>query len=65
MEKLLTHISIVWCADDVRQQAKDMDVELTERQVSDVLSLMQDKHDATIGMNWDVIGYFIDEVLEG
>ncbi len=63
-EKLLTQISIVWCADDVIQTAKEKGVELTDRQISDVLSLMQDKHDATIGMNWDVIGYLIDEVLE-
>jgi len=63
MKKLLTQISVVWCTDDVIQTAKEKGIELTEEQISDVLSLMQSEHDATIGINWDVIDYHIDTVL--
>jgi hypothetical protein len=63
--KLLTEISIVWCADDVRHVAEQKNITLTDEQVSDVLYLMQDRHDATIGMSWDIIDYLIDDVLEG
>ena len=69
MKKLLTSISIVWCDDDVRQQMSDMnerddtDIELTPEEISDVLSLMESEHDASMGLSWDTIEYHIDTIL--
>jgi hypothetical protein len=54
---------VEWCMADVMQQASDMKVEVTEKQAKDVLSLMDNKHDANIGICWDVIGCWIDHVL--
>ena len=53
-------ITITWCSDDVLA----VDPTLTPKQVSDVLSLMKHKHDASIGINWDVIRYHI-EIVKG
>lgn len=56
---LRTSISIEWGADDVLAQ----DSALTPTQVSTVLDRMLRDHDATIGINWDVIDHHIAEVL--
>ena len=41
-------ISLEWTTDDCRY----------------VLKLMLDKHDETIGVNWDVMDVYIDKVIE-
>jgi len=46
-----TEISITWSIDDVKCQRPD----LTDEQCSDVLIEIEKNHDATIGINWDVI----------
>ena len=44
-------ISIVWSVDDVKEQCNW----LTDEQARDVLHNLKHKHDACIGINWDVI----------
>lgn len=44
-------ISIIWQVDDVLAQ----DPTLTEEQACMVLERLKNKHDANIGINWDVI----------
>jgi len=56
----MKRITITWCAEDVLA----VDPSLTPKQVTDVLSLMKHKHDASIGINWDVIQCHIDQVKE-
>jgi hypothetical protein len=53
-------ITITWCADDVLA----VDHSLTPKQVREVLSLMKRRHDASVGINWDVIQCHIDNVKE-
>jgi len=57
-------IASIWMIDDVRCQAEDRDIEITDDQCRDVLSCLDGNHDASIGINWDVIDYWIDEVLD-
>lgn len=52
-------ISIVWDIEDVLQQ----DDSLTDDEARDVLQRMESNHDATVGINWDVIDHYIAEVL--
>lgn len=56
-------ISIKWSTDDVLHQAKEDSVELTEEQAIEILEILDRKHDATIGINWDVISSHIDMYL--
>ena len=53
-----------WHPMDIESVAEDMEIELTEDQVLEVMEIIVRRHDANIGINWDVIGSAIDYVLE-
>jgi hypothetical protein len=53
-----------WHIDDVQGQAENMGEELTEQECRDVLAMVMRRHDCNIGINWDVIDYWIDEILK-
>ena len=52
-----------WHTDDVASQAEGMGETLTEEECRDVLAMVMRKHDCNIGINWDVIEYWIDEIV--
>jgi uncharacterized protein CbrC (UPF0167 family) len=54
----------IWSVEDVFSRCEDRDLMITEKEASNILSIMQSKHDANIGFNWDVLDIFIDEVLD-
>lgn len=57
-------ISIIWDIQDVRSCAEDVGYDnLTDEQCSDILEILEDEHDATIGINFDVIGIKIQEYM--
>jgi len=58
-QKRMTETSLNWCAEDILQENPN----LTAREVEDVLSLIEYKHDPMYGVNWDTINMWIDEVL--
>lgn len=58
-------IAIIWSAEDVLSIRDD----LTPEQALEVLEQAEHKHDATIGINWDVLHHHADwmfpvEVIE-
>ena len=59
-------ISLEWTTDDVKEQLKSRGLEskLTTDECRYVLNMMLDKHDATIGVSWDVMDVYIDRVIE-
>jgi hypothetical protein len=60
---LATEISISWSIEDVLWRAKDTKVRITRKEASEVLGLMKKKHDALIGINWEVIDIWIEYVI--
>lgn len=56
-------ISIKWSTQDVLWQADNLDIELTEEQADDILYNLEEGHDANIGINWDVISFYIEDYL--
>ena len=52
-----------WHIDDVASQAESMGETLTEDECRDVLARVMRKHDCNIGINWDVIDYWIDQIV--
>jgi len=56
-------ISIIWTKDDVITKANDDGIVLTDSQARDILLQVEHYHDASIGINWDVIGCHIDGYL--
>ena len=57
-------IQIKWSTNDVLSRAEDMGVEITEEQGDEILQSVFDNHDATIGVNWEVIEFHIEDFLE-
>ena len=53
-----TGISIRWTIDDVRTQCSALD----DDEAMEVLSYIERHHDATIGVNWDVIDSAIEHL---
>ncbi len=57
----MRQIKIVWSTDDVLIKANEMDIELTETEADTILETLEEKHDVSIGICWDVIGCYIDQ----
>lgn len=52
-------IADVWTIEDVRSVGEDEDTPLTDEEAGEVLRLLLDNHDASVGINWDSIRYTI------
>jgi len=55
------YVRYFWQYDDIRYQAEVMGIELTEDEINDVMSKLEDT-DADIGINWDSISIAINDV---
>ena len=53
----------LWQKDDVRYKAEEMEVDITDKQVQQVMDNLRG-FDASIGINWDTIEYEIENVIE-
>ena len=49
---------------DIIEQAKSRGITLTEEQGNNILDLMEERFNAEIGMNWDVIDVLTDKYLK-
>jgi hypothetical protein len=49
-------IAIIWDIEDV----KSLDSNLNDNEAMEVLKLVKDRHDASLGINWDVLSCAID-----
>jgi len=64
-------IAAIWHIDDVIHTSREIGYdnnkkpELTEEQAKTVLHHMGRKHDASLGINWDTIECWIDELCGG
>jgi len=58
-------ISLEWTTDDVKMQLKNRkeETKLTDDECRDILYRLLHKHDATIGVSWDVIDAHIEHYL--
>jgi hypothetical protein len=54
----------IWCADDVRSRAEEMEIDITDEQVDDVLSYVDNKQDCSLGITWDTLDFWIQEVTD-
>lgn len=52
-------IAIIWHIDDVKEVAPD----ITDEQAREVLGLAYRYHDAEVGINWDTLRYYANEVM--
>lgn len=54
-----SEISIKWSYHDVLSQAKEDGEEITDEQAKEILAIIKHQHDASIGINWEVISTHI------
>lgn len=55
-------IAISWCVDDVKQCCKDLNIKpFNIKKCKNVLSNVLRKHDAEIGINWNVLEHWVQE----
>jgi hypothetical protein len=50
--------------DDVIYYGKQHGIKITEEKAREILWKIQSNHDAEIGVNWDVIDYYVHEEVE-
>lgn len=63
-EEPVKEVAFHWCADDIKGRAKERGIfNLTDKMAGDVLVALKNNHDASIGVNWDVIDIWTDNVL--
>lgn len=55
-------IAILWGKDDVVHRAKEIEVEITDDDALDVLQRLENDHDCNIGITWDVIDCYINDL---
>ena len=48
-------ITISWTVDDVQTAAEEEDQAVTDEEAREILAELKQKHDAEIGINWEVI----------
>jgi hypothetical protein len=57
------HIAVaVWSVDDVLVRARERDIKISRAQAEKIIERIHTGHDASIGINWDVIDAYLDEV---
>jgi len=56
-------ILIEWVTDDVHAQAKEKGLRISNEDARNLLADMERKHDASIGINWDVIDCYLDNPM--
>ena len=52
----------IWDKTDILHQAEKLDIELSEEEALQVLYDIDNDHDATVGINWDVISFHLHEI---
>lgn len=65
IETMIKHgyIRHFWHEEDIRIQADNMDIELTDDELNHVMTMLEDT-DANLGINWDTIQIAINHVIE-
>lgn len=53
-----TQVAIPWSIEDIKKDRPD----LTDEECLNVLFVIKEKHDANIGINWEVLEYYADTI---
>lgn len=52
-------IAIVWGVEDIVDRAKDLGKRISKNKAHEILEEIHHHHDATLGINWDVIDTYL------
>jgi hypothetical protein len=59
IKKATDKVFFEWCTEDIICQAEEHDVTITNEEAREVLMMMKKHHDASVGINWEVIDIYI------
>lgn len=54
----------LWTEEDILLKANEMDIELTPEQLELVMWRLQKIADQAIGLDWDVVEFWIDDIVK-
>jgi len=54
-------IAVIWCDDDVSGRAEERDMVISQKTAHEILEGILNRHDASIGVNWDVIDVWLED----
>jgi len=58
------HIAVaIWCEDDVIGLARERGKVVTREQAQQILDTIDNKQDCSLGISWDVLDVYIDELV--
>lgn len=55
---------IIWSVVDVIDRAKERHIKATRQEAEDIIDRMEDNHDVSLGITWDTIDCYLDEIKE-
>jgi len=64
IQHLPDSITIVWSTDDVAERCRELDVALTIQEQREVLRMIYQHHDVSVGISWEVMDVHIQTVCE-
>jgi len=57
------HVAVViWTQEDVVERANERNMTISPAEAQEILDLMDRKHDCSIGITWDTIDVYLDEL---
>ena len=57
------HVAVdIWCVEDVLERAEERGIKISRKGAEEIIDEVHRRRDSTIGINWDVIDSFLDEV---
>lgn len=60
------HIAVaIWSEDDVLGRASERDIKISREEAREIIDLMDNKQDCSIGITWDTIDCYLEETKDG
>jgi len=59
--KLRGYIRILWHRDDIEQAILNFGKEPTPEAIDDIVDIIEDTYDTSVGISWDQIGVYVHE----
>jgi hypothetical protein len=55
---------VVWQSEDIIHRGKERGIEVKQKDADEIVERMEMRHDATMGISWDTIDVYLDELRE-
>jgi hypothetical protein len=54
----------IWCEDDVLELAREKGIKCSRKRAREIIDEVDRKQDATMGITWDTIRFYLDECVK-